>query len=64
MNSEGVEYSDHYHILINACGVLNNYKWPVIDGLSTFKGDTIHSAAWPSTLVDLAGKRVGLIGNG
>ncbi|KAK9413820.1 putative FAD/NAD(P)-binding domain-containing protein [Seiridium unicorne] len=51
-------------ILINASGVLSNPKWPDISGLDTFGGLKLHSAAWPSPPPELAGQRIGLIGNG
>ena len=50
-------------ILINAAGVLNQWRWPDISGLHDFKGQLIHSARWDEK-IDLRGKRVGLIGNG
>ncbi|TLD33784.1 hypothetical protein PspLS_00696 [Pyricularia sp. CBS 133598] len=52
------------HVLLNAGGVLNDWKWPDIPGLKSFGGDLVHSADWPEQGLDLAGKRVGLIGNG
>lgn len=50
-------------ILINAAGVLNQWRWPEIPGLHEFKGELMHSANW-NEKTDLRGKRVGLIGNG
>ncbi|OAL38853.1 hypothetical protein AYO20_02059 [Fonsecaea nubica] len=49
--------------LINAAGILNHWRWPAIPGLHSFQGDLVHSAAWDEKL-DVAGKHVGLIGNG
>lgn len=49
--------------LINAAGILNNWRWPAIPGLHFFKGVLVHSAAWDESL-DVSGKHVGLIGNG
>lgn len=54
---------DRCDILINAAGVLNQWRWPEIPGLHDFKGKLMHSASWNGE-VDLRGKRVGLIGNG
>ena len=51
------------HVLVNATGILNKWKWPLIPGLHSFKGNLLHSAAWDKT-VNLSGKTVGLIGNG
>lgn len=56
-------FFDHCHILINAAGILNNWKWPDIPGLSKFRGPLLHSANWDSK-VSLKDKVVGLIGNG
>ncbi|KAI9925904.1 hypothetical protein ASPWEDRAFT_113544 [Aspergillus wentii DTO 134E9] len=51
------------HILINATGILNQWKWPSIPGLQSFQGDLLHSAAWDSS-VNLEDKTVAVIGNG
>ncbi|KAI9743699.1 MAG: hypothetical protein M1818_003015 [Claussenomyces sp. TS43310] len=51
------------HVLINAGGILNAWRFPPIPGIDKYKGDLVHSAAWPQDL-DLTGKTVGLIGNG
>ena len=59
----GRTFVDACHVLVNAGGILNSWKWPEINGLETFGGKLIHSADWDAT-VDLKGKRVGLIGNG
>lgn len=54
---------DWCHILVNGSGLLNKWKWPDINGLTSFKGKLLHSAAWDDTL-DRAGKRVAVLGNG
>ncbi|KAF6798223.1 monooxygenase [Colletotrichum sojae] len=54
---------DHADILINASGILNNWKWPEIPGLDSYKGTLLHTANWDEA-VSLEGKHVGLIGNG
>ncbi|KAB2573263.1 putative sterigmatocystin biosynthesis monooxygenase stcW [Lasiodiplodia theobromae] len=54
---------DKAHVLVNASGVLNKWKWPAIKGRETFKGPMLHSAAWDDR-IDLAGKRVAVIGGG
>jgi cation diffusion facilitator CzcD-associated flavoprotein CzcO len=51
------------NVLINAGGILNSWRWPAIPGLQSYRGKLVHSAAWDQDLV-LAGKVVGLIGNG
>lgn len=61
--STGRVLHEQCNILINAAGILNNWKWPTIPGLKDFRGQLLHSASWDSS-VDLTGKSVGLIGNG
>jgi 4-hydroxyacetophenone monooxygenase len=51
------------NVLITAVGGFNKPKWPAIDGLHDFAGPVVHTARWPDEL-SLAGKRVGVIGNG
>ncbi|GBE65844.1 monooxygenase [Mycobacterium sp. MFM001] len=49
--------------VITAVGQLNRPYIPDFDGADTFEGPSFHSAAWDHS-VDLAGKRVALIGAG
>ena len=49
--------------VINAAGALSQPKYPEIDGLSGFGGVTMHTSRWDHA-VELAGKRVGIIGTG
>ncbi|KAM0391278.1 hypothetical protein ACHAPZ_011488 [Fusarium culmorum] len=51
-------------VFVNAGGILNSWRFPPIPGIKSFKGPLVHSAAWPQEGLDLAGKTVGLIGNG
>ena len=48
---------------VTAWGQLNRPKLPPIEGRDDFAGPAFHSAHW-DTSVDLAGKRVAVIGNG
>lgn len=50
------------NVLINAGGLLNNWKWPAIPGLTTFKGHLCHSASWKD--FDWKEKKVAVIGSG
>ena len=50
-------------ILITAVGQLNRPRYPDIEGIETFEGPTFHSARWRED-VDLAGKKVAVIGTG
>ncbi|GAA1140376.1 NAD(P)/FAD-dependent oxidoreductase [Nocardioides aquiterrae] len=49
--------------LVMGAGSLSEPKLPEIDGIETFQGDLFHSARWNHD-VDLAGKRVAVIGTG
>jgi cation diffusion facilitator CzcD-associated flavoprotein CzcO len=43
---DGKVLTDWCNILINGSGFLNKWKWPSIDGLHSFGGKLLHSAAW------------------
>ncbi len=49
--------------VISAVGQLNRPTLPDIPGIASFRGQWCHSAAWDDT-IDLAGKRVIVIGSG
>ena len=49
-------------VLVSGVGQLHRPQMPAIPGLDTFRGAHFHSARWNHD-VDLAGKRVGVIGN-
>ena len=51
------------NVVITAVGQLNRPQYPNIDGLDDFAGPLFHSARWPRG-IDLAGKRVAVIGTG
>ncbi|MHA6761215.1 flavin-containing monooxygenase [Streptacidiphilus sp. PAMC 29251] len=50
-------------VLISGHGPLITPKWPEIPGLEDFAGESFHSAAWNHG-VELAGKRIAVIGTG
>ncbi|MFI9386624.1 flavin-containing monooxygenase [Kutzneria sp. NPDC052558] len=50
--------------VVAATGSLDSRNVPPFPGLETFRGQWHHTARWPREGVDLAGKRVGLIGTG
>ena len=54
---------EEFNAVITAVGILSRPSLPDIPGLDTFKGRIVHSAVWPEDL-DLAGKRVALVGTG
>ena len=49
--------------VVTALGLLSKINMPDIPGIETFAGDIIHTGAWPDQH-ELAGKRVGVVGNG
>jgi cation diffusion facilitator CzcD-associated flavoprotein CzcO len=50
-------------VLVTACGQLSVPKVPPLAGLENFEGPAFHTAEWRHD-VDLAGKRVALVGTG
>ncbi len=50
--------------LVTAAGCLSAVNVPDIDGGDSFEGASYHTASWPADQVELAGKRVGVIGTG
>lgn len=59
---DGRQWDARY--LIMAVGQLSTTKQPAFPGQESFTGAIYHSAAWPRERIDLAGKRVGIIGTG
>ncbi|MPY59054.1 NAD(P)/FAD-dependent oxidoreductase [Streptomyces spongiae] len=49
--------------VISAVGVLNRPKVPDLPGMDDFRGEAFHSARWPEG-IDLAGRRVAVVGSG
>ncbi|HEY9413830.1 MAG TPA: NAD(P)/FAD-dependent oxidoreductase [Pseudonocardia sp.] len=58
---DGTEVTARY--LVTALGLLSHRNIPAFPGLGSFAGETYHTGAWPQG-VELAGKRVGIIGTG
>ncbi|MGH7843126.1 MAG: flavin-containing monooxygenase, partial [Candidatus Binataceae bacterium] len=50
--------------LIAAVGILSADFTPPFEGVQSFKGETFHTGRWPKEHVNLAGKRVAVIGTG
>src|SRR6478736_9807400 len=50
--------------LVAATGVLSVPFFPAIAGRDDFRGEQHHTGRWPATPVDVAGKRVAVIGTG
>jgi len=60
--ADGREYRCRF--LVTAIGVLSEPTLPRIKGIEKFKGVSFHTARWPEKPIDLAGKRVAVIGTG
>ncbi|HME78939.1 MAG TPA: NAD(P)/FAD-dependent oxidoreductase [Mycobacterium sp.] len=50
--------------IVAATGILSAPLEPAIPGMATFAGTSLWTSRWPKEGVDLAGKRVGIIGTG
>ncbi len=59
---KGVKIDAQY--LITCAGMLSAPLSNTFAGQDTFKGRIFHTARWPKEAIDLAGKRVGVVGNG
>lgn len=59
-------FKDSCDLFLYATGLLNDWKWPAIDGFDDFKGRMIHSARWPSDFGEeqWKGQKVAVIGSG
>jgi cation diffusion facilitator CzcD-associated flavoprotein CzcO len=62
MTRDGTEIRVRY--LIAATGILSVPFYPDVPGRRDFRGISAHTGRWPSTPVDVAGKRVAVIGTG
>jgi hypothetical protein len=53
-------------VLLHGTGILNNFKWPNIEGMEKFKGKIMHTARWPKDYQAEQWKkdRVAVIGSG
>jgi cation diffusion facilitator CzcD-associated flavoprotein CzcO len=60
--SDGEGFRARY--LVAATGVLSVPHYPDVPGRGDFRGEAYHTGSWPSTPVDLAGKRVAVVGTG
>lgn len=58
----GERWTGRYLVL--AVGQLSTTNAPQLPGQRDFGGEIYHSARWPRDRVDLAGKRVGIVGTG
>jgi 4-hydroxyacetophenone monooxygenase len=63
-NRDGVVEEFSADLLITAVGAFNKPRIPDVEGRDLFEGIAVHTARWPEEGIDLAGKRVAVIGNG
>ncbi|MGE2723881.1 flavin-containing monooxygenase [Mycolicibacterium pulveris] len=63
VDRDGKREVTYARVVVTAAGYLNRPRWPDVPGRDTFSGTSIHSALWDPSL-DLAGKRVAVIGAG
>ena len=63
VDADGRDVSLHAQAVICAVGQLNRPRYPDIPGRESFEGAAFHSAEWRHD-VDMAGKRVAVIGTG
>ncbi len=54
---------DECDVLLSGVGVLNDWKWPEVEGIRDFGGKLVHTAHWDPSY-DFTGKRVAVLGNG
>ncbi len=50
--------------VVSAVGAFNKPRFPDVEGLDEFEGESAHTARWPDDGIDLKGKRVVVVGNG
>ena len=51
-------------MVVSCVGAFNKPRLPKLPGMGSFRGPSVHTAAYPEEGIDLKGKRVVLIGNG
>jgi 4-hydroxyacetophenone monooxygenase len=51
-------------IVVSGVGAFNKPRLPDVPGIDSFEGPSVHTARYPDAGLDLAGKRVVLVGNG
>ncbi|KAL2813206.1 hypothetical protein BDW59DRAFT_178271 [Aspergillus cavernicola] len=59
----GQAFEESADVFMTGTGLLNEWKWPSIPGLHSFKGKLLHSACWDESY-DIQGKQIAVIGAG
>ena len=46
-------FEDRCHLLLHGTGILNNFKWPKIEGMEKFKGKVSDASGrmWPKLMI-------------
>lgn len=52
-----------FEVVVSAVGLFGKPRWPTWPGLESFEGAVLHTAQWPEQ-VELAGKRIAVVGTG
>ncbi|CAH0054232.1 unnamed protein product [Clonostachys solani] len=60
---DGVDFEEQCDVFLNGGGILNNWRWPDIKGLHSFKGKLLHTARWDQSY-DMKDKKIAVIGAG
>ncbi|EXJ79534.1 hypothetical protein A1O3_07813 [Capronia epimyces CBS 606.96] len=63
VSGETETFVEEADIVISCRGSLNDFVWPDIPGIDSFKGEKMHSAAWNESY-DFRHKKIGVIGGG
>ncbi len=63
-DGSGTSITHRANVVISAVGAFNKPKIPDLPGADSFVGPAAHTARWPDGGIDLAGKRVAVIGTG
>nr|BCT03375.1 Baeyer-Villiger monooxygenase [Exophiala jeanselmei] len=59
----GETFAEEADFVVSCRGNLNDFAWPDIAGLESFKGEKMHSAAWNESY-DFRNKKIGVVGGG
>lgn len=62
--ADGTPQEWQARFVVLASGPLSAPNTPAFEGLDTFAGPVLHTAAWPHEPVDFSGRHVGVIGTG
>ncbi len=62
--ADGSEETARADMVISAVGAFNKPRFPDVPGIDSFAGPSVHTARWPREGVELAGRRVLVVGNG